>query len=78
MHKHFDAYYKLKRLIIRSKKYTASVVSSNPSRPQHSVIKVVSDLLQVVGFLWILRFPPPIKLLKVTLTISRNNVKHLY
>jgi len=29
---------------------------------QHYVIKVVSDLLQVGGFLWVLRFPPPIKL----------------
>jgi hypothetical protein len=29
---------------------------------QHYVIKFVSDLLQVSGFLRILRFPPPIKL----------------
>jgi len=29
---------------------------------QHHVIKFVSDLRQVVGFLRILRFPPPIKL----------------
>ena len=29
---------------------------------QHYVIKFVSDLLQVGGFLWVLRFPPPIKL----------------
>jgi hypothetical protein len=28
---------------------------------QHYVIKFVSDLWQVSGFLWILRFPPPIK-----------------
>jgi hypothetical protein len=29
---------------------------------QHCVIKVVSDLLQVGGFLCVLRFPPLIKL----------------
>jgi hypothetical protein len=29
---------------------------------QHYVIKFVSDLWQVCGFLWVLRFPPPIKL----------------
>jgi hypothetical protein len=29
---------------------------------QHYVIKFVSDLRQVGGFLWALQFPPPIKL----------------
>ena len=29
---------------------------------QHYVIKFVSDLRQVGGFLWVLRFPTPIKL----------------
>jgi len=29
---------------------------------QHCVIKFVSDLQQVSGFLWVLLFPPPIKL----------------
>jgi IS4 transposase len=29
---------------------------------QHYVIKFVSDLRQVVGFLRVFRFPPPIKL----------------
>jgi hypothetical protein len=29
---------------------------------QHYVIKFVSDLRQVGGFLMVLRFPPPIKL----------------
>jgi hypothetical protein len=29
---------------------------------QHYVIKFVSDLQQVSGFLWVLRFPPSIKL----------------
>ena len=30
---------------------------------QHYVIKFVSDLHHVSGFLWVLRFPPPIKLI---------------
>ena len=29
---------------------------------QHYVIKFVSDLRQVGGFLWVILFPPPIKL----------------
>jgi hypothetical protein len=51
---------------------TTSVVSSNPSQTmctiQYYVIKFVSELRQVGGFLWVLRFSPPIKiLLKVAL-----------
>jgi len=43
------------------------VVRSNPAHGevyliQHYVIKFVSDLRQVSGFLQVLRFPPPIKL----------------
>jgi len=43
------------------------VVSVNPTNGevymiQHYVIKFVSDLRQVGGFLLVLRFPPPIKL----------------
>jgi len=46
---------------------TTKVVSSNPVHGevysiQHYVIKFVSDLRQVSGFLRIIRFPPPIKL----------------
>jgi hypothetical protein len=46
---------------------TTNVVSSNPaygevSSIQHYVIKFNSDLQQVGGFLWVLQFPPPIKL----------------
>ena len=48
---------------------------------QHYVIKFVSDLWQVGGFLWVLRFPPPItdrhditeKLLKVVLKHHQTN-----
>jgi hypothetical protein len=40
-----------------------NVVSSNPTQEiQHYVIKFVSDLQQVGGFLRVLWFPPPIKL----------------
>jgi hypothetical protein len=57
-------------------------MSSNPVHGevysiQHYVIKIVSDLQQVGGFLSVLQFPPPIKL---TATIERiiveSGVKH--
>ena len=46
---------------------TTNVVSWNPAQAmkhsiQHYVIKCVSGLRQVGGFLWVLWFPPPIKL----------------
>ncbi len=46
---------------------TTNVMSSNPAHGevysmQHYVIKFVSDVRQVGGFLHVLRFPPPIKL----------------
>jgi hypothetical protein len=46
---------------------TTTVVSLNPVHGevysiQHYVIKFVSDLQQVGGFLWELLFPSPIKL----------------
>jgi len=46
---------------------TTNVASSNPTqaictRYNIMLIKFVSDLRQVGGFLWVLRFPPPIKL----------------
>ena len=55
------------QLLVQSVPITINVVSSNtPSWRgvliQHYVIKFVSDLRQVSGFLWVLRFPPPIKL----------------
>jgi hypothetical protein len=47
--------------------FTTKIVSSKPAigevyTIQHYVIKFVSDLLQVSGFLWVLWFLPPIKL----------------
>ena len=52
---------------IQSVRITTKVVSSNRVHGmvysiQHYVIKFVSDLWQVCGFLRVLRFPPPIKL----------------
>jgi hypothetical protein len=52
---------------VQSVPITIKVVTSNPVHGevysiQHYVIKVVSDLRQVVGFLRALRFPRPIKL----------------
>ena len=46
---------------------TTKIVSSKPTHGevylvQHYVIKFVSDLRQVGGFLQVFRFPPPIKL----------------
>jgi hypothetical protein len=44
---------------------------------QHYVIKFVSDLRQVSGLLWILRFPQPIKLTSLcNLNIVESSVKH--
>ena len=50
---------------------TTNVVSWNPAQEmkhsiQHYVIKCVSDLRQVGGFLWVLWFP---SLIKLTATI---------
>jgi hypothetical protein len=57
---------------VQSVPITTIVVNSNPIHGeaypiQHYVIKFVSDLRQVGGFLRVLRFPPPKKL---TATIS--------
>ena len=55
------------QLHVQSMSITTQVVSSNPVHGevywiQHCVIKFVSDLRLVGGFLRVLRFPPPIKL----------------
>ena len=43
---------------------TTNVVSLNPTQAkQHYVIKFVSDLREVGGFLLVLRFPPTTKLI---------------
>ena len=55
------------QLPVQSVPITTKVVSSSPVHGevysiQHYVIKFVSDLRQVCGFLRVLLFPPPIKL----------------
>jgi len=52
------------------------IVSSNSAYGevysiQHYVIKFVSDLQQVSGFLWVLRFPLPIKLTSMTYVLLK-------
>ena len=55
------------QLSMQSVHITTNVVTSNPAQAMY-VIKFVSDLRQVDGFLLVLRFPPSIKmLLKVAL-----------
>ena len=51
-----------------------NAVSSNPAHGeeysiQHYVIKFGSDLQQVGGFLWLLRFPPQVKLTAVIMIV---------
>ena len=65
---------------------TTKVVSSNPSHGEvysiHDyVIKFVSDLRWVGGFLRVLRFPPPIKLTphditEILLSVALNTITH--
>jgi len=50
---------------------TTKIVSLNPVHGevysiQCYVVKFVSDLRQVSGFLWVLWFPPPIKVTAMT------------
>jgi hypothetical protein len=60
---------------VQSVPITTNVVSSNLLHGevfsiQHYVIKIVSELQQVGCFLWVLRFPPPIK----SITTKKWNV----
>jgi hypothetical protein len=55
------------KLSVQSMPITTKVVRWNPAHGkvysiQLYVIKFVSDLRQVSGFLWVLQFPPPIEL----------------
>ena len=79
------------QLSVQAVPIITKVVSSNPVHGevcsiQHYMIKFVSDLRQVSGFLQVLRFPPPIKtdchdiaeiLLKVALNIITRQ-KHIF
>ena len=56
------------QLPVQSVSITTKVVRSNPVHGevysiQHYVIKIVNGLRQVCGFLRVLQFPPPIKLI---------------
>jgi hypothetical protein len=64
-----------------------NVVSSNPAHGevysiQHYMIKFDSDLQQVTGFLWVVRFPTPIKLTTIYIyprfkcNIVESGIKH--
>jgi hypothetical protein len=61
---------------------TIKVVSSNPTHGkvyliQHYVIKFISDLRKVSGFLHVLQFPPPIKWPpRYNWNIIESGVKH--
>ena len=69
------------QLLVQSVPITTDIVSSNPLHGevysiQHYVIKFVSDLQQMGRFLWVLRFPPPIKLnSRCSLNIVESGVK---
>ena len=62
------------QLPMQSMPITTNVMSSNLPQAQHYVIKFVSDLWQVRGFLCALRFLLPIKL--TPLKIVESGVKH--
>ena len=61
---------------------TINVVSTNLIQAiQHYVIKFVSDLRQVGGFLRVLQFPPSIKtdhhdITKILLKVALNTINH--
>ena len=66
---------------------TTNIVSSNPARGEvyskqhyvHYVIKFVINLRQIVGFLRVLWFPPPIKLtVTILLTVALNIITLTY
>jgi len=68
----------MNNIVVNRDKITINVVSLNPTHGevcpiqhyaqgevcliQHYMIEIVSDLRQVSGYLWVFRFPPPIKL----------------
>jgi hypothetical protein len=69
---------------VQSVPITTKVVSSNPVHGevysiQHYVIKFVSDLRHVGGFLGVLRFPPPIQtdrrdITEILLKVALNTI----
>ena len=59
---------------------TINIVSRNPAHVyliQQYVIKLLSEMRQVNGFLRVFRFPPPIKLTaKILLKVAINTITH--
>ena len=71
------------QLPVQSVPITIKVVSSNPVHGkvysiQYYAIKIVSNLRQVRGFLWIFRFPPPIKLIFMIPYMAKFRKKHKF
>ena len=69
------------KIPVQSVPITTKAVSSNPVHAevysiQHYVIKVVSDLRQVGGFLRVLRFPPPINITEILLNVALSIINH--
>ena len=74
------------QLPLQSVPINPKVVSSNPVHGevysiQNYVIKFVNDLRHVSGFLWVLRFPPPIKLTshdiaEILLKVALNTINY--
>jgi hypothetical protein len=68
-------------LSVQSVPITTNVVSSNSDRGKlysivHYVIKFVSDLWQVSGFLRVLRFLPSNKMQRYNWNIVESGIKH--
>jgi len=66
-------------IVIKSVPITTKVVSSNPTHGevyliQHYVIKFVSDLRQVGGFLWVLWFHPMKLKTEILLKVALNTI----
>jgi hypothetical protein len=77
----YDTMHDISQLPVQSVSITTEFVSSNPIHGevysiQHYVIKLVSDLRQVGGFLRVLRFPPLIKPPRYNWNIVESGVKH--
>jgi len=60
--KHLDLQLPMQSVPITTKVVSSNTIHGEMYSIQHYVIKFVSDLWQVGGFLRVLRFPPPIKL----------------
>jgi hypothetical protein len=62
---------------ITTKVVSLNLTNGDVNSIQYYVIKFVSDLRQVAGFLRVLRFPPPIKLttIEYTMLVTQTGIK---